>query len=77
MWVGIGLLVLSWIFQPGFVRTHSSNPAYANDWTSDYFVAGVAFFLTRDFRPQYQWLAVIDAVIVSITAGAIATLSKK
>lgn len=75
MWIGILFLVVSWLFPPTLVRKANATFPTLRDY--DYMGQGFALFLSDECDPQYPKLAVINAVIVVLTAGAMVTLSKK
>lgn len=79
MWIGISLLVLSWLYPPWM---------YAYRWTpKEIRLYGFSFIFDtrkdrywfRDFQftIDYQRLGMIDLAVSAVTAGAMVTLARK
>ncbi len=78
MWVGIGLLVLSWLFPPWkYVEVSNYSKNSASRFEGCIFVfysMNKPWDQYRSYSVDFQRLLLADLVIVALTAGAIATL---
>jgi hypothetical protein len=80
MWVGIGFLVLSWLFPPW----NQTRPNfYRNEYNPPSWVGFISIFADDPYRQvrslQLDWrrLMLVDLSIVVITAGAVYSLRQR
>ena len=76
MWVGIGLLVLSWIFPPWrAAQLYDGRPVKVEDiGFHSIFSRLPTYGDNKSFRVDYGRLALIDMCLVAVAAGATLSL---